>query len=125
MSVLIIAMGITAVILLVTLVIYGIHRKALIISNLVMALTLFLARSCFIYYVRHISNAAIPQNKETLEWVDNSLAYLLGWVIVSAVAVLIFNVMVPFIHTHFAIVRTPPGQPDKVIKIDVKTRKSA
>lgn len=116
-SVLVIFLGLVALLLLVAIVLYSIHRKAVFVANLIFSLALFLARSCIIYYVNPLNTPITRENQDFINFLRNLLPWFLGWVIISAILVVIMNILVPFIHKNFYILRTPPGEPDKVIPI--------
>jgi hypothetical protein len=102
------------------------NRRMLVLANLLLSLIFFLARSSIIYYTNPINNPAIRENREALNIIRDSFLWLLGWVAISGAVFLVAEVMVPFIHRHFIIVRTPPGLPDKVVKItDDRERRRA
>lgn len=101
------------------------NRRMLALANLLLSLTFFLARSSIIYYTNPITNPAIRENREALNTIRDSFLWLLGWVTVSVLFFLVVEILVPFIHRHFIIVRTPPGQPDKVVQINNRERRGA
>jgi len=124
-NVVVIVLGLIALVLLVSIVMYSIHRRAVYVANLIFSLALFMARSCVIYSLAPTSNTATRENSQVIELIRGSLVYLLGWVVISAILVIVMNILVPMIHQNFAIQRTPPGEPDKVVSIHHNARRSA
>jgi len=121
----IVVAGLFALVLLVMIATIAFHKKAIYLANLIMSLAFFMARSCFIYFINPINNQATRENQEQLNFVRGLLPWLLGWVVLSALAVLAFNVLIPFIHNHYTILRTPAGEKDRVIKKIQDYRRSA
>jgi hypothetical protein len=109
-------LGMVSLVLLVSIILYSIHRKAVYVANLIFSLTLLLVLTCVTHYATPLPGDE-QGGQAVVDFLNGLLPWCLGWIIVSAVLVILMNILVPFIHQNFAIERTPVGEKDKIVSI--------
>lgn len=100
-------------------------KRMAIWVNFILSLTTFIARSSIIYYTNPLAPELNKVNYETYAAIRDSFIWLMAYATFSAFALAVSEILLPYIHSHFMIVRTPPGMPDKVVSISEQERKRA